>query len=123
MNKSAKPFVEYASESTMACVVTMAQGNLLALTLGHLMVAFETGIIAGLITAISVYAAKTHARWMIAIILGVITGLVDFYVHPGTFGSFATEAIVTGIGAAVLSYLVGVLWPLAKPLLLVGGKS
>jgi hypothetical protein len=29
------------------------------------------------------------------------------YVHPGMFGSVATEAIVTGIAAAVLSYLVG----------------
>ncbi len=33
--------------------------------------------------------------------------MVDFYVHPGMFGSAATEAIVTGIAAAVLSYLVG----------------
>ncbi len=34
---------------------------------------------------------------------------VDFFVHPGQFGPIAMEAIVTGLGAALLSYLVGTL--------------
>lgn len=109
MNKKVTPFIEYASESTMACVVTMAQGNLLAMTMGHLLVASETGIIAGVITATSVMLSRTSRRWMIAIMLGFVTAIVDFFVHPGTFGGVATEAIVTGVGAAVLSYLLGTL--------------
>ena len=114
MNKKVTPLIEYVSESTMACVITMAQGNILALTVGHLMVAFETGIIAGGITAVSVFLARTNMRWMISVILGITTGLVDFFVHPGSFGAIATEAIVTGIGAAVISYLVGAFWPKVK---------
>ena len=32
MNKKATPLIEYFSESTVACLVTMAQGNLMAMT-------------------------------------------------------------------------------------------
>ena len=45
---------------------------------------------------------------MISTALGVVTAAVDFFVHPGMFGSVVTEALVTGAGAAILSYLVGV---------------
>jgi len=77
------------------------------LTLGHLAIALQTGVIAGVIATIGILAAKTNQRWKIAAILGLITGVVDFFVHPGMFGAAATEAIVTGVGAAVLSYLIG----------------
>ena len=117
MNKKVKPIIEYTSESAMACVITMAQGNILAISLGHLMVAFETGIIAGAITAVSVFVARTNIRWMISVLLGFTTALVDFFVHPGSFGGIATEAIVTGVGAALISYSVGMLWPKVKQVL------
>jgi hypothetical protein len=109
MNKKIAPFVEYVSESSMACLVTMVQGNLLALTLGHLLVASQTGLIAGAITAVSVITIKTKKRWVVSGLLGLITGVVDYFVHPGMFGAAATEAIVTGIGAAVISYIIGLL--------------
>ena len=32
--------------------------------------------------------------------------VADHLVHPGMFGSVFTEAIVTGVGAALLSYLM-----------------
>ena len=107
MNKKIIPFVEYAAESMTACLVTMLQGNMLALTVTHLVIASQTGIIAGAITAIGLYFARTSRRWMISIALGVATAVVDFFVHPGMFGSVVTEALVTGAGAAILSYLVG----------------
>jgi hypothetical protein len=109
MNKKITPFVEYVSESSMACLVTMVQGNLLALTLGHLLVASQTGLIAGAITAVSVITIKTKKRWVVSGLLGLITGVVDYFVHPGMFGAAATEAIVTGIGAAVISYIISLL--------------
>jgi hypothetical protein len=107
MKKKAAPFVEYISESTMACLVVMVQGNLLALTVGHLLVASQTGIIAGAIAAVGIVAAKVNQRWKISLILGFATAVVDYFVHPGMLGPAATEAVVTGAGAAVLSYLVG----------------
>ena len=64
MNKKIIPFVEYAAESMTACLVTMLQGNMLALTVTHLVIASQTGIIAGAITAIGLYFARTSRRWM-----------------------------------------------------------
>ena len=106
-NKRFAPFAEYLAESTTACLVTMVQGNFLALTLGHLAIASQTGVVAGLIAAVTLAFAKTDKRWVISIVLGVATSIVDYFVHPGMFGTAATEAIVTGFAAAVLSYLVG----------------
>ncbi|MFT7286865.1 MAG: hypothetical protein ACI87W_000974 [Halieaceae bacterium] len=103
----AAPLVEYVSEATAACLITMVQGNLLALTAGHLLVASQTGIVAGSIAALGLFIAKTRNRWLIASALGLTTAVVDFYVHPGMFGSVLTEAVVTGIGAAILSFLIG----------------
>jgi hypothetical protein len=114
MKMKAAPFIEYVSESTMACLVTMVQGNLLAMTMGHLLVASQTGVIAGAIATVGIVVSKTNQRWKISVILGLATGVVDYYVHPGMFGTVATEAIVTGVGAAVLSHLVAVLLSLVK---------
>ena len=107
--KKVIPFVEYASESTTACLVTMVQGNILALTASHLLIASQTGVIAGVFAALLVLFAGTDKRWMISLIIGTTTAVVDFFVHPGMFGSVVTEAIVTGVGAGVISYLVGTL--------------
>ena len=107
MYKKAAPFIEYFSESTVACLVTMMQGNLLAMTVSHLLIASQTGVIAAAIATVGILITDTRKRWMISAMLGVTTGLVDYYVHPGMFGSATTEAIVTGFAAAILSYLVG----------------
>ena len=107
MNKKIVPFVEYSAESMTACLVLMVQGNMLALTVTHLLTASQTGIIAGGIAAVGLYFARASRRWIISIVLGMTTAVVDYFVHPGMFGSVVTEALVTGAGAAVLSYLVG----------------
>jgi len=107
MNKKVTPLIEYFSESTVACLVTMVQGNLLIMTANHLLIASQTGIIAGAIATAGIFIANTRKRWLISATLGVTTGVVDFFVHPGMFGSAATEAIVTGLAAAMLSFMAG----------------
>ena len=108
MKKQLAPYIEYFAESTTACLVTMVQGNILALGLSHLLIASQTGIIAGTIAYVAILFAKTGKQWLVSIILGAATGIVDFFVHPGMFGTAATEAVVTGLGAAILSYLIGI---------------
>lgn len=107
MNNNVRPFVENISEATAACLITMVQGNVLAIGLSHWLIASQTGLAAGSITALAILISKTDRRWLIALLLGVVTAIVDYFVHPGMFGTVVTEAIVTGIGAALLSYLVG----------------
>lgn len=98
---------EYVAESTTACVVTMAQGNLLAITFGHLVIASQTGLIAGSIASLAVFLSRSMPRWVASLVLGLGTAVVDFLVHPGMFGPIAVEALVTGFVAAALSYFTG----------------
>lgn len=107
MNKSIAPFIEYVAESTTACLVMMVHGNVLALTAGHLLIASQTGIVAGAIATVSLYFSRARSRWVVSGVLGLTTSVVDYFVHPGMFLSVATEAAITGLGAAILSYLVG----------------
>jgi hypothetical protein len=107
LNKRVVPLVEYIAESTTACLVTMVQGNLLALTFSHLLIASQTGIVAGTIASVAVFLGRNSKRWVVSLVLGTATAIVDYFVHPGMFGPVALEAIVTGVAAAALSYLVG----------------
>ena len=114
MNKYVKPLLENISEATVACLVTMVQGNVFAIGVGHLMIASQTGLTAGTAATIAVLLAKPHKRGFIALILGAITTVADYLVHPGMFGTVFTEAIVTGVGAAILSYGVSKLIGLVR---------
>jgi uncharacterized membrane protein (UPF0136 family) len=51
--------------------------------------------------------ARSQRLWVVSAVLGVATAVVDYLVHPGQFGPIAMEAVVTGVGAALLSYVVG----------------
>jgi len=100
------PVVENVAESTAACLVAMVQGNLLAMTLGHWLIASQTGVVAGVLTSIAIAVSRSDRRWAVAILLGIVTAIVDFFVHPGSFGAVATEAAITGVTAALLSLAV-----------------
>lgn len=108
MKRKIAPFIENISESTAACLVTMVQGNLLILGVGHWVIASRTGVIAGVVAAVAILLVRTQRRWVTSAVLGAVTGVVDYFVHPGQFGPVAMEAIVTGLGAALLSYLIGI---------------
>jgi hypothetical protein len=79
----------------------------LLIGLSHWLIASQTGIIAGSLTAIALLITKTTKRWLVALVLGFATACIDFIVHPGMLGSVLTEAVVTGIGAGVISYFIG----------------
>lgn len=107
MNKKLAPVLENITESTAACIITMAQGNILGISLGHWIIASQTGVLAGALASAVIFAARTERRGLVAVLLGLATALVDFLVHPGGFGPLMFEAIVTGVGAGMLSWLAG----------------
>lgn len=109
LNEKIAPFAENFAEATTACLVTMVQGNVLALSLSHWLIASETGIIAATVTSAAILVAGVDKRWLVSVVLGVATAVVDYFVHPGMFGPVFLEAIVTGAGASVLSFGVGTL--------------
>ena len=114
LKKKLVPYAENIAESGTACLLTMVQGNVLLLGVSHWITASTTGLIAGTAAATALALIRTSNRLLIAGILGVITAVVDYFVHPGMIGESAfTEAAITGLGAAVLSYAAGtaiVLW-------------
>lgn len=107
MKPKITPIFENVAEATAACLITMTQGNFLAFTLSHWLIASQTGLLAGIAASAALVLTRTDNRWVIAMVLGTVTAAVDYFVHPGMFGTVATEAIVTGLGAAILSYAFG----------------
>lgn len=108
------PVVENVTESATACLLTMVQGNILVLGVGHWLVASQTGLVAGLLTSVALYASGGRGRWVVAGTLGLVTAAVDFRVHPSAFGPVFAEAIVTGLAAAGLSLVVAALRDLRR---------
>lgn len=105
MKAKITPYLENVAEAGCACLITMVQGNLLTLGVTHWIIASQTGLIAGAIAGTTILAARLRKRWVISLMLGTVTAAVDFFVHPGAFGAMAVgEALVTGLGAALLSY-------------------
>jgi len=105
--KKLAPYVENICESGISCLLTMVQGNVLALTMSHWLVASQTGLLAGAIVGTTVIAAKLRQPWVVALVLGVATTAVDAFVHPANFGlGSLTEAVVTGVGSFALSLAV-----------------
>ncbi len=98
--------VKNMTESATACLVTMVQGNVLELGVGHWVVACQTGIFAGILTTIALYIHGSKNRWVAAGCLGLATAVVDYLVHPSGFGPDLAEPMVTGMAAAGLSLLV-----------------
>lgn len=105
MKKKLKPLLEYFTESSSACLLAMVQGNVLTVTAVHISIAAQTGLFASLIAFFLLSYAKVRKRWIIALLLGSVTAIVDYFSHPGMIGSKATEALITGIAAGLLTYL------------------
>ena len=118
------PYVENVTEAGCGCLITMVQGNLLALGVAHWIIASQTGLIAGAIAGTTILAAKLRKQWVISLTLGIVTATVDFYAHPGTFGTMAiAEAMVTGVGAASLSYFASLLFMLRRKTVISGSAE
>ncbi|MGI9203689.1 MAG: hypothetical protein ACR2Q3_06745 [Woeseiaceae bacterium] len=107
MKKKLGPLAENIGEATTACLITMTQGNFLALGLTHWIIASQTGIVAGLAASAALFLTKTNKRWIVAVVLGTVTAVVDYLMHPGMIGPVFLEAIITGVGAGILSYIAG----------------
>jgi hypothetical protein len=105
-----KIFLTPFCEATPACLLVMVQGNIWLATLGHLQKAVETGFITGV--GVLILSLFTHRwlgnRYLVAGITGGMCFIADLLIHPTQFGSYTTEAIVTGIFAAIISLVVNI---------------
>jgi hypothetical protein len=105
-----KVFLTPFCEATPACLLVMVQGNIWLATLGHLQKAVETGFITGIgVLILSLFTYRWLGnKYLVAGITGGMCFIADLLIHPTHFGSYTTEAIVTGTFAAIISLVVNI---------------
>ena len=103
-----KIFLTPFCEATPACLLVMVQGNVWLATLGHLQKAAETGLITGVgVLTLSFFTYRWFGnKYVVAGITGGMCFIADLLIHPSHFGSYTTEAIVTGAVTAIISLTV-----------------
>ena len=105
-------FSRHLAQATAACMTTMTNGNVAAVTLAHWQIALTTGLIAGVIgVAISftrLFRGYKHTNSN-AIITFISTLVADVISHPSRTGAplwGLGEASLTAFGAALISLVV-----------------
>ena len=103
-----KIFLTPFCEATPACLLVMVQGNIWLATLGHLQKAAETGLITGVgVLILSLFTYRWFSnKYVVAGITGGMCFIADLLIHPTHFGSYTTEAMVTGAVTAIISLAV-----------------
>ena len=106
MKQKLKLLAEKFSEAWTACMLCMVQGDLTVISLHHAITASKTGIIAGIAVVIASYWNRIDNKYGLIWATGVLTTLADLSIHPTHFGPEWAEAVVTGIGAAGLAWIL-----------------
>jgi len=101
-----KKWLQKFSEAWTACMLCMVQGDLTVLTLDHALTASKTGTLSGIAYVITSSLIKVNNQWATIWLTGLLVMLSDIIVHPTHFGANWLEAACTGLGAAILCYLL-----------------
>lgn len=107
LRNKTKLFLKRFREAWTACLLCMVQGDLTVLTVSHALTASKTGTIAGLAFVILSFSKLLKDDKMtITITIGLLTVVADYLIHPTHFGPSLAEAVCTGVGAALIAYLM-----------------
>jgi hypothetical protein len=101
-------FINRLAGASSACLFWMVEGDTTRLTPQHWKIALEVGSISAaiLLAIFYFYRAKIEESDLRkAIITTLIVAAVDISIHASHYPGFATEALLTGITAAVLSFV------------------
>ena len=102
-------FGHKAVEAGSVCLLLMVQGNLAGLTLGHVGIASQTGLLAGIPlvgVTLTRYARHLANRWTSSGLIAVCTFVADAAIHGSHYPGAYTEAALTAAGAFVFSVVV-----------------
>ena len=98
-----------AVETGAVCLLLMVQGNLMGLTLGHLLIASKTGVLAVfpvLAVTLTRHARHLANRWTSSAILALCAFVADAAIHASHYSGEYTEAALTAVGAFALSVAI-----------------
>ena len=107
LRNKTKLFLKRFREAWTSCLLFMVQGDLTAITISHALTASKTGIISGLAFVILSFSKLLKDDKMtITITIGLLTMVADYLIHPTHLGPSLAEAVCTGVGAALIAYLM-----------------
>ena len=106
MNTQTLDCSEKFSEAWLSCMIMMAQGNFLAMTFPHTIVALKVATSSVLAYVAVQLAFKQDNKFVNILLMACITALMDFNFVPTHFGPVWAEAVATGAGTAVLGLIV-----------------
>ena len=98
-----------AAETAAACLIFMLQGQLGQATLGHFLIASETGVLTVfplLGITLTRFAHHFANRWVSGIFVAVCAFFADALIHGSHYPGAYTEAALTALGAFALSIVV-----------------
>src|SRR3954462_15624464 len=98
-----------AVEVAAVCVLLMVQGDLAGVTLTHLAIASQTGLL-GVFPLLGVtftqHARILANRWMSSSLVAICTFFADATVHASHYPGAYTEAALTAVGAFFFSLAI-----------------
>ena len=102
-------FGHKAVETGAACLLLMVQGQLAQATLGHFLIASETGVLT-VFPLLGItwtrHARHFSNRWLSALLVAVCAFFADAFIHASHYRGEYTEAALTAAGAFALSVVV-----------------
>lgn len=102
-------FGHKAVETGAACLLLMVQGQLAQATLGHFLIASETGVLT-VFPLLGItwtrHARHFSNRWLSALFVAVCAFFADALIHASHYRGEYTEAALTAAGAFALSVIV-----------------
>ena len=87
-------------------MLCMVQGDLTVISISHAITASKTGVIAGIAVVIASYWNQIDNKYGLIWATGVLTAIADLTIHSSHFGPEWAEAVVTGISAAGLAWVL-----------------
>jgi hypothetical protein len=106
----------HISQSTLSCLIAMTHGELYTLTYEHWKVALTTGFGAGILAIILGIGSlkKIQSTLLgVALVSFISTFFSDLFAHKTNLHDRLIEAVITALGAAILSILMS-LTPIGK---------
>ena len=106
MKEQALDCTEKFGEAWISCMVLMVEGDVSAWTFNHALTAFKVSCSAVLAYAALHLLIHKDSAVLNILLMGILTAVFDFEVHPSHFGPVWAEAVATGLCTSGLGLAV-----------------
>lgn len=90
----------------LSCMTFMVEGDITSWDFYHCLKALQVASSATLAYVACMILLHKDAQWLNILLIGVVTAVFDFSVHPTHFGPIWGEAVATGVGAMLFSTIL-----------------